>query len=180
MGVIKDNYTKNSVSDSRYFVWLGKKVGMGADHSKLMKMLGTIEFKWKLPLDENRAFDGLKLRNEYTGKGGIISKDLAELGCSVLEMLVGLSVRIERDLMGTPGDDHPERWFWEMLENLGVAEQNDDDFDNIFVSKVVTNWMFGAGKDNIFVLKQHGKEFKNLQIWDQMMAYLNENYVIED
>ncbi len=179
MGAIHDIYTNATcLNDTRYFTWLGGKVGLGpANYSKLMEVLGKTEFSWRLPLDENRAFDGLKLRNDYNKP---LSKEITELGCSIFEMLVGLSVRVERDITGTPGDEHPEKWFWQMLENLGISDQNDDDFDMNYVSKKLINWMFGSGKDSIFKFNSNDINYKNMQIWDQMTAYLNENYVIDD
>ena len=43
----------------------------------------------------------------------------------VLEVLVALSRRIEIEIMGEPGNDHIEKWFWIMLSNLGVMVRDD-------------------------------------------------------
>lgn len=179
MGVVYDIYSANKMSDEDYIAWLGDKVGMYSDYNELLHYLASVEFRWSLPLDENRALDGIKLRKEYISKGKIIS--FADEECSVLEMLVALAERIEKDIMGEPGDDHPEKWFWIMLENLDLSRQNDDDFALYYVDACIQNWMdrkYGKnGQGALFPLMESGNRLKKMQIWDQMIAYLNENYV---
>ena len=74
-------------------VW---KEGRQIDGEKeifLLRELGVIEFYALIPNDDNRASDGLQLRDNYIDEGGA-TRALPSGSCSVLEMLIGLSQRL--------------------------------------------------------------------------------------
>ena len=85
--------------------------------------LYTTEFYWfdDIIMDRNRAMDGLKLRHEDKNAGYSVN-------CSVLEMLIGMAIRCERDIMHVNGaGDRTIEWFWIMIGNLGLDNPDLDD-----------------------------------------------------
>ena len=169
-----------------YSEWLCESVGFPNDgsYSKLAKFLLDDDFTWLIPLDENRAVDGIELRYLYARISGvndasIVQKTEDTKACSVLEMLVALSRRIERDITGTPGDDHPERWFWEFMHNLGIDDQNNDAFDDNYITMVIDTWLMRRfrrnGLGSPFPLDEPFGDQRRKEIWVQMQSYLNEH-----
>ena len=88
--------TRNEVLAEAYFRWLIHKVrtdGRSRYHDLLWIMDNT-EFVWIVPNDDNRLMDGLELRKEFFREQKIRGKPLAR-PCSILEVVVGLSRRLE-------------------------------------------------------------------------------------
>lgn len=169
------------MNENEYFDWLVDQVGGVHRNRMLLSFLYDTTFYWspKIPTDANRAKDGQYLRSRYANETGdyISYKDSRE-PCRVLEMLVALSLRIETDIMGEPGNDHPDRWFAEMLKNLGIFHVTDNRFKEKHVMDVLEKWMDrrfapnGAGSP--FPLTNPSKDQRLTPIWDQMNEYLNE------
>lgn len=157
--------------------------GIHTEYSKLLWYFFNIEYRWdpapKTKLDANRAADGVDLRRLYFEQTGYRSEREGE-PCCVLEMMVALSLRVEENIMGEPGHNHLGRWFWEMVENLKLDIYKDENFDQNDVSDIVGNWMSRNyspdGKGSMFPLKTYNEDQRKLTLWDQMGAYLVENY----
>lgn len=102
--------------------------------------------------------------------------------CSVLEVLCALSFRCERDIMGEPGSYDDARWFWKMLENLGLLEYENDIFDEEDVDYILSTWLdrhFAYnGNGSIFPVLHAKRDQRKLEIWYQMADYIDENYPI--
>ena len=171
------------MNKASYFNYLLQKINAPTSYRRLLELLFNEEFRWDFSIfsDANRADDGLGLRLAYL----IDEKDYEDIHeepepCNVLEMLVALSIRIETDLMGEPGNDHPERWFWEMIDNLGLAGMTNAAFNEMYVINVIGNWMARNYKKNgegsLFPLKRPRVDTRKEPIWDQMSDYLNEKY----
>lgn len=108
-----------------YFDWLVMTVAphyyQREKYSELLFVLYRTEFYWTIARDRNRAIDGLDLRGKYERDTGEYCD--AEGGCSVLEMLIALAIRCEKELMYDPElGDRTDLWFWMMIENLGLDE----------------------------------------------------------
>ena len=94
-----------------YFEWLCQKVTNDDSvtrglYRKLLMELHTIKFVYSVPLDRNRAADGVGLRdrfaleithNDFTKIEEITSNIIGD--CSVLEMMVALVLRCEETIM---------------------------------------------------------------------------------
>lgn len=124
---------ENERAQTLYFNWLCVLVHaddyLGKEWYILAKTLHDIEYYWLIPNDDNRANDGIKLREvwlstikneaEDLGVGTYIPLDALSGPCTMLEMMVGLASRIESDIMQR--DDEGNRtwiWFWHMVSNL--------------------------------------------------------------
>ena len=171
------------MNENEYFDWLVERIGGQRHYKLLLSYLYDTPFRWspKIPTDANRAGDGKYLRTQYANEtGDYISYSDAKEPCRVLEMLIALSIRIENDITGEPGDDHPERWFWEMIKNLGIYRFNDSQFSEANVEAALSMWMdrkiSRTGSGGLFPLTKTSKDQRLVPIWDQMNEYLNEQY----
>jgi hypothetical protein len=165
--------------DDRYFRWL---YGLVADvkirkgpytHWNLLRQLFSIEFVWFVPNDDNRAEDGRELRAEWASSvDAHVDPHWASLGCSFLEMLIGLSRRLdfqtEHDVVF---------WFWHLIGNLGFLGHNDrsnfceEDVEDR-VSVVIWRTYDRDGNGGLFPLRCVRKDQRRVEIWSQMNEYL--------
>ena len=152
-------------------------------YTLLLEHLWNKEYYSILPNDQNREKDGVYLRKEVGAE--------ADFGpCRVLEMLIALSRRMAFQLYGTDYDKTHKDLFWELIDNLGLTR-----FDNLEAAKdaiylnidhILTIWIERRyspdGHGGIFPLKKWRKGSDIMQtdveIWYQMMLYLEENYKI--
>lgn len=151
-----------------------------SNYRNLLLDLDEKEFIWSHPMDENRDIDGLTLRKEYYFDNGMDVRDVPISPRSCLEVLAAFSRRIELEVMGEPGDDHIEKWFWIMLDNLGLLEFDDDHYNHGLVVHILDVWLVrninSKGQNGIFPLKKTTKDQRDVEMWYQMQAYLMENY----
>lgn len=164
-----------------YFRYLVEKVdGFGAYSGRLtlLKQLFETEFRWDyaIPLDADRAEDGKNLRLLYFHETGDRS-NMQFYPCTVLEMMIAMAIDME-NIMGEPGDDHPEHWFWEMLENIGLSNVTDRNYDAQLVGDAIGNWMARGydkkGQGGIFPLKRSRRDVRRMPIWEQAGMYMTE------
>ena len=168
-----------------YYQWLLDKIDGYKEpyynYSLLLHELHSIEFKWSISMDENRALDGEQLRWHYMDENNIPDLYYKDgFRCSVLEMMIALSMRCD-EVMGEAGENTVPKWFWIMIDNLDLMRCSDDHFSGEYVRQQIGRWM-----DRVFNRKGVGSPFplhsrrcgdqRNVEIWFQMCAYLNENF----
>ena len=180
---------------NNYISWMEKKkLGFSdkelEDYNFLSMDLIKMEFRYTHPMDENRAIDGLKLRQAYYEETGSFigpSSGILE-PCTVLEMMVALALRWENQFMRDPEKGNQgKKWFFEMLNNLGLLDCTNKNYQ-YGSEKLILRAIEGFlnrdidknGVGGLFPLKSSRKNQKNEQIWNQMMAYLTENYIHSD
>jgi len=122
-------------------------------------------------MDVNRVADGLNLRERLGFQSGN--------PCSIFEMMVALAVRCEEHIMTNDeiGDRTP-RWFWGMIENLGLREMTDDIFDESVVDEIIERFLARDysynGRGGLFYVSEPRMDMRDVEIWYQMMWYLDE------
>lgn len=172
----------------RYFNFLCDFVGNRAhEFNRLLSELHAMEFYTLIPNDDNRAEDGKELRTRFMDKEGLqhaLSFSFLEPfdPCSVLEMLIGLSLRLEFETMSSRWEKTPEEWFWILIDNLGLSWCNDSIFDKEEVVMKIQTFLDRHykhdGNGGLFPLKNPRKDQRRIEIWYQMSAYILENYPI--
>lgn len=173
---------------SEYFDWMYKIVCGDEDYNKLsyrklLMFLYNTEFTYCVEFDDNRAQDGIDFRyrfgyaNRYSYD--IITNYLDEYPCSVLEMMVAISYRVEEQIM----DDYDYgnrtgQWFWNMLANLGLEKMSDNKFDESYAIRVISRFLSRKyepdGRGGLFIVKNTNYDLRDVDIWTQCMWYLNE------
>lgn len=172
----------------KYFEWLYDKVINVKmrnifSYGKLLRFLHSVNFTYIIPRDENRYADGIELRYRFGREKGfddrIIASELDVFPCSVLEMMVALSLRIEEQIMvKIDAGDRTFKWFWEMLANLGLAQMQDDSFDFDRCERVCERFLNREyepnGEGGLFRIYHRQNDMRNVEIWYQAMWYLSE------
>lgn len=170
-----------------YGSWLLQRVGFRKrGYSNLMEQLHHTEYTWGLiQKDENRAADGMKFRDEYWDSlcgnaPNSLYEDILDTPCSVLEMLVGLAIRVDTEYIGNPKDPRPDIFFWEMCCNLGLKDYKNSAYKREKVDVILQNWLTKNhnynGFGTIFPVSHPINDHREMEIWSQMMEYLTENY----
>lgn len=121
-------------------------------------------------MDSNRAYDGLKLREDF----GI---DLGDKPCSMLEMMVALAIR-EDDIMAYyhSENDCPQTWFWEMLDNCGIRASTSDNKINDILDKIIFRQYGPLGEGGLFYVPEPRRDLREVDIWYQMQWHLAQCY----
>lgn len=172
----------NSRAWGDYGSWLLKHVGFKRrGYDLLMEELHDSPFEYSIPHDRNRYMDGIALRDEYYDSTKCDYDIFENRECSILEMLVALSIRIEDEFIGDPNEPHPDKFFWEMICNLKLDQFKNRTFSKWKIKDILSVWILRRfkvrGEGSPFPLKSRIQiDQRNREIWDQAMAYLNENY----
>lgn len=129
------------------------------------------EFVWFVPNDHNRIQDGADIRLDFCeGQAKLVLPYV-----STLEVTIGISRRLE---FQTSTD--ASRWAMTLLENLELipyrgrltAEQQED------VGEILENLVWrrykADGCGGFFPLAWPEEDQREVEIWHQMAAYLNE------
>ena len=157
-----------------YFEWLcdvvcGNLYSKRVSFRELLRYLFDTEFVYSNPRDENRAEDGRSLRHRY----GVDS----DSPCSVLEMMVALSIKCE-DIMDDPSiGNRTGQWFWGMIVNLGLGSMTDELFDEEFVEDTITRFLNREydydGRGGLFTIENCEDDLRDVEIWIQLCWYLD-------
>ncbi len=168
--------------DELYFIWLYGQVGdpearnPNRTYWTILKLLFTKEFVWFVPNDDNRCQDGRELRAEFAKDCSVVIEDenWLQLGCSIFELLVGLSRRLAFEAEGEPRD-----WFWHLMDNLGLGHLNDrskiktDSVDEI-LDHVIWRTYDASGRGGLFPLRNAAEDQRTVELWYQLNAYILE------
>ena len=168
----------------RYFHWLLKFIGNGLcrknSYFELLKYLFNTEFCWSIPMDENRAADGIDLRHRFvTERNEDQEASYVYLSgpASVLEVLVALSIKMEYIARGRIDLSKSSQWFWGMIANLGLGSMTDDNYDRRYVEDVVTRFLRREyepdGRGGLFTIRNRNKDLRHVEIWYQLCWYLD-------
>lgn len=168
----------------KYYNWLTSLVNSderGENYKSLMEQLHLTIFSDDtavlIPNDSNRIVDGVGLRERYCHRYHVKNyDDIYEESCTVLELLIGLSVRMDDQF----GIKSYTDWFWEMIANLKLTGFDDESYSYKDVEKVLTRFLMRRYRKNgdggLFPLLYPCEDQRKLEIWYQMNAYLCENY----
>jgi hypothetical protein len=171
--------------DETYFKWLYSQVADPGVKSKtlaywkVLRVLHEKEFVWVVENDENRIADGKILREEFLDATGysVDDPDWIELGCSMLELLVGLAKRLDYDSVSVG----PHYWFWvHLMHNIGLSQYNDaSSFDDCDVEDILDRVIYRSyefdGSGGLFPLKHPKQDQRRVELWYQMAAYVMEH-----
>ena len=171
---------ERQVFDEReYYDWLISQVDdiATSDLLILYRTLWDIPFYWSIERDAGLEENGRVLRRRYCSDTPEV-REYSESHpvANVLEIMVALE-RGMRDVMGD--EFEPGHWFHEMITNLGI-DIPDDEIDRTFVRETVDRWLRRDFKRNglgsPFPLLRGRTDQRKKPIWDQMSAYVSENY----
>lgn len=165
--------------DDQYLTWLYSQVAEVRTRKSsrtfwnLFRQLFSTEFAWFVPNDDNRAEDGRELRCEWVAKtGSETDPNWLSLGCSFLELLIGLSRRLAFETNGNVSD-----WFWHLINNLELLGCHDrsnfrpEDVEDR-TSAVIWRTYERNGNGGLFPLRSSSHDQRRVEIWYQLSEYL--------
>jgi len=175
-----------------YLCWLIRLIGDGYSENcywKLLRKLHSTPFFYELDYDRNRAVDGLCLRKKFVKEttGTLLTQADLETGppCSVLEMLVALSMNAEDSLSYNPEiEGSTKQWFWTIMHNLKLDiytdnywfEENVEQILNVFMHHF---YAFDGTGGGAFPCPGVEKDMRTMDIWWQLGAYFNQNCSVQ-
>jgi len=171
----------NEQLDSEYLEWLYSQVGNPnfknpkRTYWSLFRQLYLKEFIWLIANDDNRVEDGRELKLLFLEESGIRPRDgwAEEPGCSFLEVLIALSSHLAFELDSEVGE-----CFWHLMDNIGLREFNDMDYDTDRIDELVDRVIWRNYKKNgrggLFPLRNPHEDQTKVELWYQMNAYVQE------
>lgn len=158
------------------------------NYGALLNFMYNMEFEYIIPLDENRAYDGLNLRYLFSTEAPYNYNDILDAldePCSILEMIIGLAHRIETDITCEPdGIDRTSEWFWQMISSLGLEDMTDSNFDSdkvIDILRCFLNRRYSPnGQGGLFTVNNYDGDMRDVEIWYQANIWLNEKIYNEN
>lgn len=167
-----------------YFDWMCNLVcDSSMPYEKLLTRLHEIEFVPIMPMDDNRAADGVDFRYRFAYENryhpAIIAEYIDNRPCSVLEMMVALIHRFEEQIMDNQEfGNQSQRWFMEMITSLGLKRMTDTMYDEMFVDRAIMRFHNRDYKPNgeggLFTVQRYRRDMRLVDIWYQMCWYLDE------
>ena len=171
--------------DERYLLWLcSLVVNHGRDRrlhrsEKMLRSLFYEPFYHFVPNDDNRASEGQALRDTYLSDTKLPKRKMDRHSyfrpCSVLEMMIALSERMAFQIFNPMKESEPDTpgCFWEIVDNLKLKPNQSN---AAIIYKLNKREYMESGLGGMFPLNDHREDQRTIEIWYQMMAYLNENY----
>lgn len=163
--------------EGEYFEWLYQYVG-AKRFRKLLSILHSTTFVGLVHFDENRIYDGVSLRYNFLDDVGYSNDRIEDFHyeCTVLEMMVALSIRMERDILCDEDfGDRTAMWFWMMIKSLGLFEQDDVRIDREYVYDVLDRFINREyepdGRGGLFTLGDDYGDVRDIEIWAQMNIF---------
>lgn len=168
--------------ENAYFEWLCSQIhpqGVYRERSfdSLYRLLHEREFVWsRIMGDENRCEDGMALLAEFLNEAHTLGAEfLSGNGCSVLEVIIGLSRRLA--WIAEPAQ---EVWAWQLIENLGLQKMWDPlspvkaDRAQEILDQLIWRTYRPDGVGGFFPLERPDHDQTQVEIWYQMHAYIEE------
>ncbi len=155
------------------------------EYRNVFRILHNIEFTYSIQRDDNREADGMGWRRYHRIPKRYLKyeEEFQNHWCSVFEMLVGLAIRVEGEIIGDPRDEHPEYFLIDMIKNLDLQRfvNKEPYLIEIPIRRIVDRWLRREfqedGYGSPFPLRNPTCDQRKREIWDQMNAYVSENYV---
>ena len=175
-----------------YFDWLTEFIDFDDKvnlYDHLLEHLFNTDFVWleSIPLDRNRAVDGLQLRQRYSallgqnGDGQAFLSIMQNKNCSMLEMLIAFAERLTQLVTLEKYE-----FFWMFIDNLGLGWATEYDFDIDIVNDILRDFTYGTvhgeepkGKENPPVLFPCREVYNNLNsdLYMQANLYLKSYFI---
>lgn len=180
--LVSSDMTIHEPVDEQYFCWLYDLVANShqkrADRTywSLFRLFHETEFVWFVPNDDNRIGDGVMLRAEFLRERKMdhLDEDWMHLGCSFLEMLIGLAQRLSFLAEGKARE-----WFWILLVNVKLDGFDDKHFQSKVVQDIIESIIWRTysadGSGGLFPLEHAKADQRHVELWYQLNAYLMEH-----
>lgn len=173
--------TRGSSPEEVYREWLRALADFPEPplYDLLFDIAYATKFAYFVPNDANRATDGLDLRERFERESSITLPDLGE--CRIIEFLIALAIRMNNTVYDYAHPDKVPEYFWMFMEHLDLLRATSDipgagrwiiETFNVLMDRTYDEDGTNGG---LFPLQNSLQDQRNVEIWYQMMAFLNEN-----
>lgn len=182
-------FASDSVVKESYLGWLESIGGAyNADFDKhyncLFSALHQIPFSVVIDRDNNRLCDAKNLREAFKEDTRYAVYDaIDDMPISFLEILISLALRMEFIISASEDINETPKWVWLLLFNLQLEIFDDSIWDDnvelevIFIAQRVMDRTYDFyGNGGFFPLKDSKDDQRNVELWYQLNAYLNEKF----
>lgn len=151
-------------------------------YREVCEHMDRVVFDFSVPNDDNRAADAKELRYEFLQEVTIHSDyevDFVRPDASLFEVIVSICRRL--DFLAERGVN---RWFRVLLENLGldgchdeaITPRETERIDQI-LHRLNSRRYKANGRGGLFPLSKSVPDQREMELWNQMNAYVLENVV---
>ena len=177
-----------------YFQWIVSQIDNRnyidvSQYKQLLMCLHSVSFIPVLPLDHNRSAEGVMLRYNFRYESGygdmydVVVPENMTHGCTMLELMLSLSISIEDTMSNSAYGNRVALWFAFMLNSMGIARFTDDAFDLACVlaaiSRVNSRTYQPDGSGGLFTIPDSPVDLRFEELWFQanrfMEYYLQNN-----
>lgn len=167
--------------EDRYFEWLKTLVDNPKNPNLLLRNQKALFILYSraflvhpsVPMDKNRMYDGLELRERFVQETGRYKYRFDD-ECSVLEVIIALAIRCEETIMGDNVNDKSYKWFWKMINMMGIKDCQDSSYINRMIDNLINrDYDFDGGNGGLFHIDNPRKDLNRTELWYQMCWYLN-------
>jgi hypothetical protein len=167
--------------DFAYREWIKERLGgLAGSYTMFIDRAFEVPFYEIVPNDENRAEDGKNLREEFFTETKVFPRIDS---CTLLEMMVALAGRLNAEAYTFEDPDRNNYWFFVLLLNLAGNQNWEDQMMDPLTEQMMVRQMTKAvkreykydGSGGFFPLKSPREDQRRVEIWYQMMAWLDEN-----
>lgn len=144
------------------------------DHDILWKLFCT-PYRYTIARDVNRSCEGSMLRDQYSAKFAE-KPETQTYECSMLEMMVALSIRCDATITLDETDANPNYWFEIMWDSLGLNDTSRN------VDYIIGRFNSGSycwnGDGGLFYIPNLDPkiDMPKYELWAQMNLYMNYLY----
>ena len=136
--------------------------------------------------------EGVAVVTTGAGSPAKYMKEWLDAGIKVIPVVasVALAMRMEDQLLDEEHDyDRTSEWFWMMIKNLGLDIYDDENYNQYDSNKIISDTVTRLnertyrrnGTGGLFpLIGKVSKDQRKLEIWYQMMSYLDQNFILED
>lgn len=167
-----------------YIKWLQNRVDLidtKGSHDSLFKELASYNYDYILPMDENRAQDGIALRYQFYQNSDSYPRWVLTQPCTFLEFLVALAERMSF-ICSSYVEDMIKGIFWKLLDNMTISNLTDDEWEQLdgekqvgwAISRVCNRTYDADGTGGLFPMAKPKQNQREIQVWYQMQQYFHD------
>lgn len=168
----------------KYFWWLLDCIEAEDGYLRLLRYMHNVRFYVSdlVPMDQNRVLDAYDLRNVYLEEIGSDQRQVfTGRWVSVLEVMVALAYRCEKDIMRDfRYGNRTAKWFWCMIDNLGLGDMDivyDEDYIREALDLMMRREYKPNGEGGLFPIYGCREDLRTVEIWYQMNWWLVKYYL---
>jgi hypothetical protein len=175
-------FSKGSAIEFRYFQWLTGLVSKKEPDQAnwIYEKLDNTVFYWTIRYDENRAADGIFLREVFSNNHLLLKTNKS---ATLLEVIIGICKRMQ-SILSDETEEELSIYFWDLMKNLGLIDTLKKGKRKFIIESTIIITTFlsrnynSNGEGGLFPLNSASDDQRDVELWYQMMGYLEENYIV--